>query len=217
MGNCSPTTAARFARDLQFAGQTIQHAVAARSATAASSSWRIWTAFCTECGVAPTLPTIPDPIPFFLVFAVRYRDGSVAKNKNAVRGATVADVLRDIGQTMAVLGRPDPRVLPSRRQEFRLTRLLKGFTKADPPPERVQPVSMAVLQHLCLDTGTSPFDRTTRDLAIMGFYWLCRPGEAYAPSSATSESDPFRLYDVEFAVGIILLSNLNTWFPNKPP
>jgi hypothetical protein len=60
---------------------------------------------------------------------------------------------------------------------------------------------LAVLQQLCLDTGTSPFDCTTRDLAIIGFYWLCRPGEAYAPSSANAESDPFRLCDVEFAVG----------------
>jgi hypothetical protein len=144
---------------------------------------------------------VSDPIPFFLVFAVRYRDGSLAKNNHAVRSATVADVLRDIGQKMALLGRPDPRILPSGRQEFRLTRLLKGFTKDDPPPERVQLVSMAVLRQLCLDTGPSPFDRTTRDLAIMGFFWLCRPGEAYAPASANSESDPFRLCDVEFAVG----------------
>jgi hypothetical protein len=135
------------------------------------------------------------------VFAVRYRDGSIAKNNKAVRGSTVADVLHDIGQMMALLGHPDPQILPSRRQEFRLTRLLKGFTKDDPPPERVQLVSLAVLQQLCLDTGPSPFDRTTRDLAIMGFYWLCHPGEAYAPSSTTSKSDPFRLCDVEFAVG----------------
>jgi hypothetical protein len=34
----------------------------------------------------------------------------------------------------------------------------------------------------------------------MAFYWLCRPGEAYAPSSARSDSAPFRLCDVEFAV-----------------
>jgi hypothetical protein len=201
LGDCSSTTAARFARDLQFAGQTIQHAVAARSAAAASSSWTKWETFCYDCGINPTLDSVPDPIPFFLVFAVRYRDGSIAKNNHAVRGATVADVLRDIGQKMALLGRSDPRILPSGRQEFRLTRLLKGFTKADPPPERVQPVSMAVLRQLCLDTGATNFDRTTRDLAIMGFYWLCRPGEAYAPSSTNAESAPFRLCDVEFAVG----------------
>ena len=70
---------------------------------------------------------------------------------------------------MALLGRPDPRILPSGRQEFRLARLLKGFLKDDPPPERLQPVSLAVLQQLCLETGHSAFDRTTRDFGHHGF------------------------------------------------
>ena len=179
----------------------MEHALAARSAAAAASSWTKWLAFCAECRVEPYLREFDDPIPFFLVFAVRYRDGSIAKNHKSVRGSTVADVLRHIGQALALMGRPDPRILPSGRQEFRLARLLKGFSKADPPPERLQPVSLAVLKQLCHETGPSVFDRTTRDLAIMGFYWLCRPGEAYAPSSATAESDPFRLCNVEFAVG----------------
>ena len=201
MGTHTTPFSLGFARDLQFAEQTIQNAVAPRTAAAAASSWNKWTEFCAECKVDTTLSTHADPIPFFLVFAVRYRDGTVAKNHHSVRSATVADVLRHIGQKMALLGRPDPRILPSGRTEFRLARLLRGFLKDDPPPERLQPVSLAVLQQLCLETGHSAFDRTTRDLAIMGFYWLCRPGEAYAPSSAAAESDPFRLCDVEFAVG----------------
>jgi hypothetical protein len=102
---------------------------------------------------------------------------------------------------MALLGRPDPRILPSGKLDFRLARLKKGFTKEDLPPERLQPVSISILQQLCLDTGPSVFEQTTRDLAIMGFYYLCRPGEAYAPSTTTCDSDPFRLCDVEFAVG----------------
>jgi hypothetical protein len=45
------------------------------------------------------------------------------------------------------------------------------------------------------------FEQTTRDLAIMGIYYLCQPGKAYAPSTATCDSDPFCLCDVEFTVG----------------
>lgn len=201
MDSCPPTVAARFARDLQFAGKTIVHATAAGSTAAAATSWTQWQLFCDECSVDPLLTGIADPIPFFLVFAVRYRDGSLSKSGDPVRSGTVDDILRDIGQTMALLGRPDPRILPSGKQEFRLKRLLKGFTKEDPPSQRLQPVSLAILQQLCRDTGESAFDRTTRDLTIMGFFYLCRPGEAYAPSSPHSESAPFRLCDVEFAVG----------------
>jgi hypothetical protein len=102
---------------------------------------------------------------------------------------------------MALLGRPDPRILPSGKQDFRLKRLLKGFTKEDPPHGRLQPVSLAIIQQLCIDTGPSTFDQTTRDLTILGFYYLCCPGEAYAPASSKTESTPFRLCDVEFAVG----------------
>lgn len=62
-------------------------------------------------------------------------------------------------------------------------------------------MSLAIIQQLCLDAGPSMFEQVTRDLTIMGFYYLCRPGEAYAPSSKSCDSDPFRLCDVEFAVG----------------
>ena len=155
MGAGTTPTTLGFTRDLQFAEQTIQNAVAARTAAAASSSWTKWSSswtkwseFCAECDVEPTLPTHADPIPFFLVFAIQYRDGTLAKNHNSVRSATVADVLRHIGQKMALLGRPDPCILPSGRQEFRLARLLKGFTKDNPPPERL-------LQQLCVETSQS--------------------------------------------------------------
>jgi hypothetical protein len=198
LGTSSLSAASRFARDLQSAGQTIESATTGGSSR--SSSWTQWEAFCEDCGVAPTLAGIADPIPFLLVFAVRYRDGTLSKSGEPVRASTVEDVVRDIGQTMALMGHPDPRTLPSGRIEFRLGRLFRGFTKEDPPPSRLQPVSLEILRQLCLDTGQSRFDQVTRDLTIMGFFYLCRPGEVYAPSSPQSESAPFRLCDVEFVV-----------------
>ena len=58
-----------------------------------------------------------------------------------------------------------------------------------------------MLAELCRTAGTNPFAQAIRDLSIISFYFLCRHGEATAPSSADSESAPFRLCDTEFIVG----------------
>ena len=66
----TPDTPTAFARDLEFAQQTIRHAVATSSSAAANSSWALWSTFCQECAVEPLLRDHPDPIPFFLVFTI---------------------------------------------------------------------------------------------------------------------------------------------------
>lgn len=200
LGTSSPSAASCFARGLQSAGQTIESATMGGSSR--SSSWTQWEAFCEDCGVAPTLAEIANPIPILLVFVVCYCNGTLSKSREPMQASTVEDVFHNIGQTMALMGHPNPHTLPSGCIEFSLGRLFHGFTKEDPPPSGLQPVSLKILCQLCLNTGQSRFDQVTCNLTIMGFFYLCQPGKVYAPSSPQSESSPFPLCDVKFVVDL---------------
>lgn len=204
-------TASRFRSDLELAYGTIQRATTATRTSTSSRSWDIWITFCNEHRVDPYLEEVADPIPFFLVFAVRYRDGTISKSGRAVRSGSVDDVLRNIGQEMALLGKPDRRLVGPNKLDLRLSRLLLGFSKADPPPDRVQPVPTQVLAQLFVLDNNKPFDRAISDLSTLGFYFLCRPGEAIAPTDADSDAAPFRLCDVEF-----LINNTFYWGHHVP-
>ena len=55
--------------------------------------------------------------------------------------------LRSIGKTFSQLGAPDPRLDTHGNLDLRLRRLLAGFRRSDPPPRRVKPIPMSILQH----------------------------------------------------------------------
>jgi hypothetical protein len=105
-----------------------------------------------------------------------------------------------VGQAFTSVGGADPRLTLSAKTEFRLGRQLCGYTRADPPPDRVKPVPVAVIHHA---VGLARLHRNVDMLAVismlcLAFFFLCRPGEYTAP---TGDNSPFRLCDVTFYVG----------------
>jgi hypothetical protein len=149
----------------------------------------------------PTLQHTDDPILPLQIFALRYRRGELSPSKTPVRGKTVADALRAIGQMLANLGYSDPRLLPSGKLNFRLSRQLSHYNKMDPPPSRVKPIPSSVLTHTVHTLRLSQHPRSTSmaDMLTLGFYFLLRPGE-YA-QTANPESTPFRLQDIHLHAG----------------
>ncbi len=117
-----------------------------------------------------------------------------------VRGRTVGDAVRAIGQTLAQLGLPDPRLTPSGKLEFRLSRLLASYTKADPPPSRVKPIPVPILHHATTMAriGNTPASAAVADLITIAFFFLLRPGEYIFTSNA--DAAPFRLQDLHLIV-----------------
>jgi hypothetical protein len=99
--------------------------------------------------VEPTGIDVPDIIPLLQVFAHHYRQGEISPSKSKVRGRTVGDALRAIGQMLAHMGLNDPRLTPSGTLDLRLSRLLSAYNKADPPPSRVKPVPLTLLRYTC--------------------------------------------------------------------
>jgi hypothetical protein len=69
--------------------------------------------------------------------------GIIAPSQLKVRSHTVEGALCAMGQTFTALGRPDPRLQPSGKLDFRLSWQLPGYSKADPPPHRVKPIPPA--------------------------------------------------------------------------
>jgi hypothetical protein len=142
-----------------------------------------------------------DAIYFLLVFATRYRDGTLAKSRRPVRARTVEDAVRAVGQTMAMLGAPDRRFASTGKVDIRLQRLLKAFSKDDPQPNRVKPAPLSLLLHMhsAAQTTGTPKALAIADMSMVGFFFLCRPGEHVLPTSTpdpTARSSPFRLRNV---------------------
>jgi len=70
--------------------------------------------------------------------------------------------------------------------------MYKAFAKEDPPPNRVKPVPVPVLQRayeIAAQIGT-PKALATADMMWLGFFFLGRPGE-YTAKSEESSPYPF--------------------------
>ena len=78
--------------------------------------------------------------------------------------------------------------------------MLKGYSKEDPPPHRVKPVPIQVLQRIVAvaQASNDQFLQATADMITLAFFFLLRPGE-YADSP--SDSSPFCFADVQLFNG----------------
>jgi hypothetical protein len=108
----------------------------------------------------------------------------------------VEAALRAVGQTIATLGHRDPRLQPSGKLDIRLQRQLQAYSKDDPPPARVKPIPLQIIQHVVRQSYITPDAklRTVGQMITLGFFFLLRPGE-YAFTD-NSDAAPFRLQDV---------------------
>jgi hypothetical protein len=85
-------------------------------------------------------------MPLLQIYAARYRVGAIAPSGSPVKTYTVEAALCAMGQTFAALGYKDPRLQDTGKIDFRLHRQLQAYNKADPPPHRVKPVPLQVIQ-----------------------------------------------------------------------
>ena len=200
MATLERTTRNAFCRDLVAAQTAIQAGVVAQRSASDDRSWEIWSGFCDELAINPTLAGTIDPVPYLQVFAHRYRTGALAPHGRPVRARTVEGALRAVGQTASCLGPRDPRFTVQGKTDFRLQRQLKAYGKADPPPSRTKPLPVSVLRHAlsAAHNAASPKAMAVADMACIAFFFLMRPGE-YA--SSPTDSQPFRIADVQLFLG----------------
>jgi hypothetical protein len=104
-----------------------------------------------------------------------------------------------VGQTLAGMGAPDPRLAASGKHEFRLGRLFAAYAKKDAPPMRVKPVPIQVIQHALTLANSAPSadNLAVANMILIAFFFLMRPGE----HTVTKDNTPFKLKDIQFHVG----------------
>ena len=176
------------------------HGVHHSRASASATHWNTWLDFCDELRLDPTLANLADPVPVLQVFALRYRTGVCSPSKQPVRSRTVEDALRSVGQTFSGVGAPDPRLTTLGHVDHRLKRMLQSFQKQDPPPHRVKPLPLPIIQHIAATAhaSTDVALQAIADMIILAFFFLLRPGEY---TGTSNDAQPFRLCDIALSVG----------------
>ena len=115
------------------------------------------------------------------VYGARVRSGKSSKSGNPVRSQTVAEELRQVGQTIALMGAQDPRFDRQGNITLPLQRQLRGYTKEDDPPTRKKPIPFEILtrlhKNILTDTHASPALKAIADMVCIAVFFLMRPGE----------------------------------------
>jgi hypothetical protein len=112
---------------------------------------------------------------------------------------------------MASMGAADKRLIAPKQLDYRLAQQIVGYGRNDPPPSRVKPVPLSLIgqMHRIATATNNAFELANSDMSVIGFFFLCRPGEYVKATDPDSKSAPFRLCDIEFYIGGRLLQATN--------
>jgi hypothetical protein len=174
-----------FLRDLRSAQTAAGAGIVSSRTNSNDKTWLLWLSFCQDLFVNPWLTDrCIDSILLLQVFAERYRTGQISPRRWPVKSRIVEGALRAMGRAFASMGSGDPRLTLTGKTEFRLSRQLRGYARADPPPDRVKPIPVAAIHHA---TQLACADGSVESLAVinmlcLAFFFLCRPGEYTAPT-----------------------------------
>ena len=91
--------------------------------------------------------------------------------------------------------RLDPRYNAHNIMERDLVNLAKGYAKSDPPPDKVSPIPITLIQHAIANLPNTAVALTIANLLLIGFFYVLRPGEY---TYDRKNNHPFRLQDVTF-------------------
>ena len=145
-----------FLADLRAAEKAVQSSVSAGYGQAQDKTWTGWQMYCRELALDPLLRQAQDPIQLLQVYAERVRDGRYSRSGKSVRSSTVTSSIRHIGQTIALMGAPDPRLTSGGQLDIRLRRQFLFYTKEDPPPSCVQPIPLPIILHVVHTISQDP-------------------------------------------------------------
>lgn len=207
MAAASPEHRAIFRAELNSALEIAGQSVTSKTRRAKNKLFGVWTDFCQEFSVPPSLYTIgnaEDKLSYLLVFALRYRKHG-QRNK-PVRADTVKTALTAVGTGISDLGVQNP-CKPVGSDKFHplLTDFIRSLNKEDDPAGRVYPANLTILRALldALDVEHPKFGTLNMHiilLCVVSFYWLLRPGECLNPETAETRSQAFKLQNIQFTM-----------------
>ena len=184
---------------LKLAQSESEHYAVSKTRSAHASSREKWSSFCREFGWDPLLQELPEADRFMALkaFGQAYRLGAGNSRNQPVTARTVSAALGHIGKMFSRLGLQDPRKEPGKdtfHAEYDEWR--RGLQRKDPNAMRTYPCSLEIIRQL-FNMPVTPLQEVARDLCVIGFFYLNRPGEVVATSNKDRGlSSPFRLCDI---------------------
>ena len=168
--------------------------------------WAAWTKFLAPLGVDPYLQGIgyEHRVRLLTGYAAAVRCGHYGRGRT-VTTATVSTALTAVGQTVALAIGINPTKLPGGDNKLlpRLSQMMDGWRKSDPPTAKKLPVEADIPEYLChigQAKTASPLEAAVGDLAVIAFYYLLRVGEYTTKGTRNSSKQTvqFKLEDVTF-------------------
>lgn len=199
METVHPAARDEFRTSLRLAKEATTSGVVPATATKTEAWWLIWLEKCTKWEINPIQdPSSTHTADYLAAFAHEVRTGKITPSGKPCRLGNVETALRAIGQTIALLGpnHHDPRLQPNGKLIFALKRQFQSYEKEDPPPTRVEPLPVELIElavQACRASNTEK-DTCIADMITIGFFFLCRPGE----HTVTFDNEPFKLSNVQF-------------------
>ena len=120
MATVYPVAQTRFWHIFRSATEDIREGLSTGRATAAYLHWIKWTYFCARVALDPLLVAYQYPVPILNAFTWDYQTGNIAPNSRGIRSRTIEDVVRSIGQVIAMLGAKDPQMTSTGKIDGRL-------------------------------------------------------------------------------------------------
>lgn len=183
---------------LQLAQSESEQYAVSKTRSAHASSREKWSSFCGEFGWDPLLQGIPEADRFLALkaFGQAYRLGAGNSRNEPVTARTVSAALGHIGKMFSRLGLQDPRKEPGKDSfHAEYSEWRRGLQRTDPSAMRTYPCSLEIIRQL-FAMPVTPLQEVARDLCVIGFFYLNRPGEVVATSNSDRGlSSPFRLCD----------------------
>ena len=191
--------------DFRAADEAYYSGRVAAATKARESVWSNWERYVAPLGLDPFLEmaTHSNRIRALSGFAARARTGFFGRGRT-VQSGTVSSQLSSIGSSIAMATGANPtKVHGSDKYAPRLSQMLDGMSRADPPTEKKLPVEADVPEWLAM-AGTAPgateLIKAVGDNALIAFYFLLRIGEySTRPGQANDKlTDQFKVKDVTF-------------------
>jgi len=167
--------------------------------------WANWTKYVRPLGLDPYSQGVQytTKVRVLTGFAARIRQGFYGRGKRVAAG-TVVGAITAVGQEIALACGTNPtKMTGSERLLPRLSQILDGWRKEDPPTTKQLPVE-ADVPELLAETGrdgsATALDRAIGDLTLIAFYYLLRIGEytIKGTRNETKQTVQFKFEDVTF-------------------
>jgi hypothetical protein len=195
--------------DYSIAMQKIQQSVVGTTQRQRASTWEKWLGYCRHHHIPETLEGLNQPEVPLLVFATRWRHGEMGKGDDTRGAASVSSAMAAVGKTIERMVNENPcHVQGSDKVIHQLRDLYATFRREDPAPKRAWPVPTGIILNLDSikhHSRVAPAKiEAIRDLTILAFFYLLRPGEYAHTKTNECEGEtlcsPFKLQDLRFSI-----------------